>query len=218
MRNLSADVRLPSPMRNLLPGELCCDRQTKFLGTVLGSCIAVCLWDWRLRFGGMNHFILPNCPPEGDYSFRFGDIAVPELIRCMLKLGSHLGSIQAKLFGGACVLGTGSPDYAIGQRNIEIAVAELRRYRIPIVACRVLGTDGLVIRQCTVCGDVWVRQVRSTGNRPLPSVGLIKLPWLTDDLASIMALRDAGSLPPAIHTRRAFASVTGCRRCADFPF
>ncbi|MCP5195872.1 MAG: chemotaxis protein CheD [Gammaproteobacteria bacterium] len=217
MLNRLASAPLPASIRNLLPGELCCDRHVECLGTVLGSCVAVCLWDRRLRFGGMNHFILPNRPPNGENSFRFGDIAVPELIRRMLQLGSHLRSIQAKLFGGACVLGTGNSDYAIGQRNIEVAVAELRRYRIPIVASRLLGTDGLVIRQCTVCGDVWVRQIRSTGNRALPSTRVHELRWFTDDITSVMETENAKSLPVAIRTRNANIGFSGCRHCSNRP-
>ncbi|HRY14270.1 MAG: chemotaxis protein CheD [Candidatus Competibacteraceae bacterium] len=218
MRNHFANAPSQSSIQNLLPGELYCDRHIECLSTTLGSCVAVCLWDRRLRVGGMNHFILPSCPPNTENSFRFGDIAVPELIRRMLQLGGHVRSIQAKLFGGACVLGSGSSDYAIGQRNIEIAVTELRRYRIPIVASRVLGTDGLVIRQCTVCGDVWVRQVRSTGNRPLPSAQVHNLPWLTDDIASILAIQDKNGLPAVISTRNKFTGSSACRHCSNLPY
>lgn len=33
------------------------------LTVVLGSCVAVCLWDPLLSIGGMNHFILPGAAP-----------------------------------------------------------------------------------------------------------------------------------------------------------
>jgi chemotaxis protein CheD len=204
-------------VRNLLPGELCCDRHIQCLSTVLGSCVAVCLWDRRLRFGGMNHFILPNRPADQEPSFRFGDVAVPELIHRMRKQGSQLRSIQAKLFGGACVLSAGRADYAIGRRNVEVAVEELCSYRIPIIASRILGTEGLVIRQCTVCGDVWVRQVRPVGQRALPATELHELPWLTGEIAAVMTTQTADSPPVAVHTRSAPVGSRPCRHCANLP-
>ena len=30
------------------------------ISTLLGSCVAVCLWDPILQLGGMNHFLLPE--------------------------------------------------------------------------------------------------------------------------------------------------------------
>ncbi|HEX2224465.1 MAG TPA: hypothetical protein VHN15_09685, partial [Thermoanaerobaculia bacterium] len=32
--------------------------------TILGSCIAVCLWDPAVHMGGLTHFILPNWAGE----------------------------------------------------------------------------------------------------------------------------------------------------------
>ncbi|MEI6986387.1 MAG: chemotaxis protein CheD, partial [Rhodospirillaceae bacterium] len=61
-RNYSVMPVRTLPTRNLLPGDIYCDRTPQYLGTVLGSCVAVCLWDSQLRFGGMNHYLLPNRP------------------------------------------------------------------------------------------------------------------------------------------------------------
>ena len=46
----------------VLPGEYYVSHEDLVIMTVLGSCIAACLWDSRMRVGGMNHFMLP----EGD--------------------------------------------------------------------------------------------------------------------------------------------------------
>ena len=46
----------------VLPGEYFVANENLVIMTVLGSCIAACVWDSRTRLGGMNHFMLP----EGD--------------------------------------------------------------------------------------------------------------------------------------------------------
>ena len=68
--------------------------------TVLGSCVAVGLWDPTSGVGGVNHFLLP----QGSESARFGNVAVRTLIREVVAAGGRRRSLQAKLFGGACVL------------------------------------------------------------------------------------------------------------------
>ena len=101
MRHIRRLSNHAASMLTLMPGELYCDRTPQCLTTVLGSCVALCLWDSHLRFGGMNHFMLPNRPSNAPLSFKFGDVAVPELIEAMLVLGSNPRHLQAKLFGGA---------------------------------------------------------------------------------------------------------------------
>ena len=44
----------------VLPGEYFVSGENIVIMTVLGSCIAACLWDSRARVGGMNHFMLPE--------------------------------------------------------------------------------------------------------------------------------------------------------------
>jgi chemotaxis protein CheD len=36
------------------------NRPDSVLTTLLGSCVAACLWDPALKIGGMNHFLLPG--------------------------------------------------------------------------------------------------------------------------------------------------------------
>ena len=61
-------------------GEVHYGAEPRTLVTVLGSCVAVCLWDRIRRVGGMNHFVLPN-DPRGERNARYGDFAIDELSR-----------------------------------------------------------------------------------------------------------------------------------------
>ena len=61
----------------LAPGRLYVSSADAQVTTILGSCVAVCLWDPQARVGGVNHFLLPSGRPA---SPRFGDAAMAELI------------------------------------------------------------------------------------------------------------------------------------------
>ncbi len=43
----------------VLPGEFYVSKSDELITTVLGSCIAACIYDEGLGIGGMNHFMLP---------------------------------------------------------------------------------------------------------------------------------------------------------------
>lgn len=82
----------------VLPGEYFVTGENIVICTVLGSCIAACLWDRTMNIGGMNHFM----PPEGDstdVSGRYGSYAMEVLINEMIKLGARRETMQAKIFG-----------------------------------------------------------------------------------------------------------------------
>ena len=87
----------------VLPGEYFVSIEDIMIMTVLGSCIAACIWDSRARLGGMNHFMLP----DGDFSEgggRYGSYAMELLINQLLKAGARREFLQAKVFGGAQVM------------------------------------------------------------------------------------------------------------------
>ena len=74
----------------IVQGEFRVSRDpSEVLSTVLGSCVAVCLWDPTAKVGGMNHFLLPAAPGQGDAKMlRYGAHAMEVLINEVLKLGS----------------------------------------------------------------------------------------------------------------------------------
>ena len=120
-------------------GHMVISREPCRVTTVLGSCVAVGLWDPTSGIGGVNHFLLPHgSDPE---SARFGNAAVRTLIREVVAAGARRRSLQAKLFGGACVLrafrgfGTGSH---LGQKNVEVARQILLDEGIPVAGAELL--------------------------------------------------------------------------------
>lgn len=120
----------------VLPGEFFVARERLSIMTVLGSCIAACLWDSRSRVGGMNHFMLPD-GDSADVSGRYGSYAMELLINEMMKLGARRESMQAKIFGGAQVMHNFTT-LNVGERNTRFVQNYLATERIPVVSEDVL--------------------------------------------------------------------------------
>ena len=127
----------------LHPGQVFWSTEPALVSTILGSCVAVCLWDPTLRIGGMNHYLLPHRVGNGDSSPRYGNEAVRQLIVELERCGSSTDALRAKVFGGANVLrapGRGSEH--LGAKNVEIARSLLAEAGIRVEAEDVGGKRG----------------------------------------------------------------------------
>jgi chemotaxis protein CheD len=120
----------------VLPGEYFVSPEDLVIMTVLGSCIAACLWDGRVRTGGMNHFMLPDGDSADGFG-RYGSYAMELLINEMLKKGARRETMQAKIFGGAQVM-AGFTTMNVGERNTRFVIDYLATERIPVVSQDVL--------------------------------------------------------------------------------
>jgi chemotaxis protein CheD len=142
----------------LTPGTLYCTPEPAVVTTVLGSCVAVCLWDRTRGGAGMNHYVLPHGEP-GEHGLRYGDVAIAQLGEGMTRLGSRIENLRAKVFGGAAVLPFGVAADTVGSKNVRVALEWLKRHSIPVVARRTGGKNGLLIRLYTRTGRVMVRKI-----------------------------------------------------------
>lgn len=113
------------------------------LTTILGSCVATCLWDPTAAIGGMNHFLLANEPEHGAAGYRYGLHAMELLINDLLKKGARRDRLRAKLFGGAMMQNLFG---RIGQANADFAVDFLKADGIEIVSQSLCGTQARRVR------------------------------------------------------------------------
>lgn len=157
------DPALDTDVIKLLPAEWRVTSDEVALATVLGSCVAACIYDSSARVGGMNHFMLPDAAP-GDGSARYGAHAMELLINGLLKHGAVRQRLQAKVFGGGNVLPGMTLD-PIGTRNGNFVLNYLTAERIPIVAQDLFG-----VQPRKVC--FFVRSGRTLVKR-LPAAGEI---------------------------------------------
>jgi len=147
----------------LFPGMIFADRKPHVVDTVLGSCVAVVLWDPVLRFGGINHFMLPRLNGNGVGSYKYGDMAFQGLLNTMLKAGSKKLDLKAKVFGGSISAGARGI-FQIGQRNLEFAFEGLKTEGIPIISHSVGGKRSRKIVFYSETGDVLVKYLKPANN------------------------------------------------------
>lgn len=145
----------------LYPGQLFASGEPHEVTTILGSCVAVCLWDAQRRAGGMNHFLLPMCLEDQAPSARFGNLAIDYLVNELLGLGCSKTRLQAKVFGGSHVLGTGKVGdrSLLGAKNVDQAHRRLADHGIPVIAEDVGGAKGRKLIFYTEDGAVRVKKI-----------------------------------------------------------
>lgn len=142
----------------LHPGQMHFGEQPTTITTILGSCVAVCLWNSKLQHGGVIHYILPgdDISPEG--SLRYGSQAVNVLIGEALRRGRREDLI-AKLFGGSCMFQAVENGPQLGPRNVQIARNVLRSAGVRIAGEHVGGERGRKVIFHSDNGEVWVKSL-----------------------------------------------------------
>lgn len=146
----------------LPPGLLHAAATPTAVTTVLGSCVAVCLFDPALRAGGINHYLLPFWNGDGLQSPKYANVALPKLFERMIALGCRPQGLRAKLFGGGAVFRQVGGLFDIGERNVQFAEEYLAGAGIPVVA-RDVGqscTRKLIFHLHT--GEAFVRRIGAT--------------------------------------------------------
>jgi chemotaxis protein CheD len=141
----------------LKPGYILVPKVPTVISTVLGSCVAICLYDWKRKAGGMNHFQLPSISRLEEATARYGNVSTLALIGMMLDDGSKFKNLEAQLFGGAFQPKTSLKN--VGTENIRVARMILRRKRIPIVSEDVGGEKGRKVVYNTTTNEVAVIKV-----------------------------------------------------------
>jgi len=148
-------------MVELRPGELYTTCEPTLIATILGSCVAVCLFSPALRTGAMCHATLP-WPGKGAVSDpRYVECAVAAMLGEMNRFGALRGFIIAKLFGGAEMFPDG-PDRPsgvtqVGRANILAARRSLSEAGVKLLTERVGGSTGYKVIFNTWTGEALVK-------------------------------------------------------------
>lgn len=127
--------------RTVQPGAWLVDDKQP-LATLLGSCVAVCLFDPQLGIGGMNHFMLPRMERSrhGDVDAMLsGNFAMEALLNALLLRGAKKIRLQAKAFGGGTIIDSDPGALSIGMRNAQFTKEWLQREGIPLRSSDFLG-------------------------------------------------------------------------------
>lgn len=145
-----------SPQLNeyfLRPGYIYVPRVPTLISAVLGSCVAVCLWDKKQEYGGMNLFLYPQTRDPEKATSQYGNVATKTLIRLFLEEGSRKKNLEAQIFGGAHPESTGEKA-EVSRRNIAVARHVLGKNGIRIISEDVGGTRGRKLVYNTLTNEV----------------------------------------------------------------
>lgn len=143
-------------------GEMYASREPVIVETVLGSCVAACVFDPISGVGGMNHFLLPHRCQEDPALARYGEHSMPLLIQRILELGGQQSYLQAKVFGAASVLKLDETRLSVPQANERFVRHFLRTNQIPLLAERLGGRHAVKVRMFTDSGKVLARAIPRT--------------------------------------------------------
>jgi chemotaxis protein CheD len=87
----------------------------------LGSCVAVLIYDSKVKVAGLIHIALPEAGVDSERAKRqpgyFADVGLPLMIEEMKRAGATRSGVWVKLAGGASVMDPGG-FFDIGKRNI----------------------------------------------------------------------------------------------------
>jgi chemotaxis protein CheD len=148
----------------LKTGERAVAGPTMVLATAgIGSCIVICLWDQVRRVGGMAHIPFPEDESRGTDFFRnpglSPDTAVPCILNLMLKRGSLIKDIVAKIAGAGNMFAKMEvgPMIDLVKSILDNAHAALAAHGLPLIGHSVGGVLGRSLTFDTDSGLVEVK-------------------------------------------------------------
>ncbi|MBI39921.1 MAG: chemotaxis protein CheD [Leptospiraceae bacterium] len=150
----------------LQPGEFFWGDATTRIRTILGSCVAICIWHPELCVGGMSHSILPrrkNHENAGTgQEARYVDESVELFLKNIKKSGTRPADYHVKLFGGGSFFGDGESDRSVGSMNVATARELLEKHGFRIHKEHLGGMEGRNVLFHLWNGEVWMRRISIT--------------------------------------------------------
>lgn len=131
------------------------------LRTILGSCVGICIYDPKLKIGGLSHIMLPSSKKPSNNLKKYADTAIPLMIDEMLKTGADKGRLIAKLAGGATMFKYTENSLMgdIGKNNIISVKEILVSLRIPVISEEVGGDYGRTIDFYLETGELKIKSI-----------------------------------------------------------
>ena len=151
----------------LKPGQYHIAKEPTIVETLVGSCVSVCLYNYKNGLAAINHF-LQSRPARGVNSNigMYGTTATQYIIDALMSLDPKPYHYRAQVFGGAKVLKVVGSTSDIGRDNINVALEVLSKAGIRVTGKKISGNRGRRIKFNTKTGIV---QWRFAGDIPRKS-------------------------------------------------
>ena len=139
-----------SKVINVGIAEIMTAKSPNILRTTLGSCIGVVLYQPDLKIGAISHIMLAKDPIGRDKlknPGKYGETALPKLLKLMEEEGCKQGTYFARIFGAASMFKNITSNFLnnIGENNITIVREFFAEKKIPIIAEDIGGHEGRTI-------------------------------------------------------------------------
>ena len=164
LRDADASDPEPPELIYLHPGQMCCCEKPSRVETVLGSCVAVIMWNPQLQVGCICHAVLPWSERQKTDPLKYVDSSIHSMLRALEKHASPRSDIQVKLFGGASMRQLAPGRTSVGRQNIDAALAVLREEGLTPRSSDIGGTEGRKLRFYSATGEVFVKRIRMEAN------------------------------------------------------
>lgn len=120
----------------LLPGEFYFGKDYKTVKTLLGSCVAITMWNERLKVGGMCHFKLPERRNKNSVKLdgNYGDEALLLFMGELRKFNLKPVEMKVGVFGAGNMFAdiVKEDGNSIGMQNVKLALRCLSKYGFKI--------------------------------------------------------------------------------------
>ena len=139
---------------------LSADADDHLIAYGLGSCIALAVWDPRVRVGGLAHFMLPSGPANSGSPVKFIDTGLDTFLRALEAQGAVLNRSTLKAAGAAAMLTVGG-GLAIGKRNAETMQSSLTERGLNLTASSLGGNVGRTVQLEVADGRFLIKSLSS---------------------------------------------------------
>lgn len=137
------------------------------IATILGTCVALCVYDPKLGIAGMCHYLLPADTFSGsgnrsitENPFNFGDFAIPTLLGLFKKRGSDRNDLQVSILGGS-VVGNGDLAVKVATENIACAERWIERLGLNLHKKKTGLPEGMQVRISATTGGIYLKKISS---------------------------------------------------------
>ncbi len=168
------DLLFHFPLKHLEPRECFVTLTPTLVSTILGSCVAITIFDPVICVGGISHAFLPvleEYPEDDAEACRFVDSSIYHLLSQLRRHRVDQSRLEVKIFGGSEVLlpaeantlaAHGHIRQTVGSRNVTVARQVLASHGLRVTAQDVGGNQGRKLFFLTHTGGVWIKRLRRT--------------------------------------------------------
>lgn len=143
--------------RFLKPGELAVLNTPTIVTTILGSCVAVVLFDPQSYLGAICHAVFPKSTGEQD--LKYVDQALSRMLASFDRRAINRNQIVTKLFGGAKMFS--KDQLGVGSKNVDAALKGIEKSGLALTASDIGGVLGRKLIFNSQTGEVFIKRLHS---------------------------------------------------------